>query len=198
MWEGELRLRRAFDLLRQGAVVAHVDVLPEHGPVALVVPFQRGISWQHHAGEWVAFSRFNDACSYRIVGNVPSGVLKLLRPALGIAQDVIVGVSLPLDFQLGPQRMVAAMPLEISDEQPLVRFEAGADEEQMRVIRHEAVDGTGSIVADNGVKENFSEVRVPVGIEPAFATVLDAECPMSRGELLIRVGVELGEALLVG
>jgi hypothetical protein len=58
--------------------------------------------------------------------------------------------------------MAAAMSLEISDEQPLVGLETGADDEQMHVIGHDAVHGAGSVVPDKGVEENFSELRVPV------------------------------------
>jgi hypothetical protein len=174
-----------------------VDVLPEHGPIAFVMPSERGISWQHHAGERVVFRCLYNLCSHRIVGNVSGRVLKFLRSSFGIAQDVSVGVLLPLDSQFGPQRMAAAMPLEVSDEQPLVRLETGADDEQMRVIGHDAVHGAGSVVPDQGVEENFSEMHVPVCIEPAFASVFDAESPMRGRELLIRVGMEFGEAILV-
>lgn len=84
------------------------------------------------------------------------------------------------------------------DGEALVGVLAQADEEEMRVVRHQYVDGAGETVTGAGVEQVELPRVVERRCEPAGGAVFECERPVDDGAGTIVLGGQTGEVALVG
>ena len=128
----------------------------------------------------------NKAGTNRIHSDVMAGLQKRIAHAFLLSQYVIVCPVL--------QRQISASLTEVSAKKlrsfELVRFLRLADENQVPVIRHQAIDRTAQPVAHGGVEQNLTEIPMERRIEPASGPALHGMCPENESSAFVMSRLE--------
>ena len=78
-----------------------------------------------------------------------------------------------------------------------IRVPAHTEEQDVNMVRHEAISRAPAAVAVGGVDEDFTETGVESRVQPAGCAVFDAEGPMHCGMALVGLAREAWEVLAV-
>lgn len=99
------------------------------------------------------------------------------------AEDMIVRLWLPAMSGFGEE--FVGMAAQETHEASLVSVPAPAVEQEVNVVRHQAMNRAGHIVAPAAMEHQPAEARGETGIQPARASVSHREGPMDDGLALV-------------
>ena len=158
---------------------------PEELPVVFATHVEVRITGEASAGEGVVLPAGGEPAAHGIVEDILGGELERAAFALGFAEDVVVGLALPV----GRREKGTEVLAEKFDRDVLVGgFFVETEPEQMNVVGHQHIGGTGERIAGAGVKEHEFPRVVERRSPPTRGTVFEGERPVDEGAAAVVFG----------